>query len=81
MMTKDAISILQNLRLRAATLDERAALEVAIDALKRQPDFQNIGRKGGLATKATHSPEYFRRIGKLGGRPKKKHNGNPSQNR
>lgn len=60
---------------------EAEAIRAGIEALNRQPDFQKVGRKGGLATKASHGPEYFRRIGKLGGRTKKKQNGNPSQNR
>ena len=54
------------------TSEEAEAIRTGIEALKHLPDFQKIGRKGGLATKATHDPEYFRRIGKLGGRPAKK---------
>jgi hypothetical protein len=80
MTIKELISILRNLQRKAITPDECSSLEMAIHILLRQPDFQKLGRKGGLATKAAHKPDYFRRIGKLGGR-RKKQNGNPSQNR
>jgi len=52
--------------------DAREVMKYAIQAIRRLPNFQTLGRKGGLATKATHKPDYFRRIGKLGGRSKKK---------
>ena len=71
MTIKELISILRNLQRKTITPDECSSLEMAIDILERQPDFQQLGRKGGLATKAAHKPDYFRRIGKLGGRPKK----------
>lgn len=80
MMVNEVISILRNLQRGRITPDECSALEMAIFILERQPNFQKLGRKGGLATKATHKPNYFRRIGKLGGRPKHKQNGNPAQN-
>jgi hypothetical protein len=59
--------------------EAREALKYAVQAIQGRPDFQTLGQKGGLATKATHKPDYFRRIGKLGGR-RKKQNGNPAQN-
>jgi hypothetical protein len=52
--------------------EAREALKYGIQVIHCQPDFQKLGRKGGLATKAAHKPDYFRRIGKLGGRPSKK---------
>lgn len=81
MNTRELIAILRNLQRGKITPDKCTALEMAIDILEGLPDFEKLGRKGGLATKATHKPDYFRRIGKLGGRAKKKQNGNPSQNR
>ena len=79
MTIKELISILRNLQRKTITPDECSALEMAIHILLRLPDFHKLGRKGGLATKATHKSDYFRRIGKLGGR-RKKQNGNPAQN-
>lgn len=31
-----------------------------------------IGKKGGSNTKKKHGPNHFKKIGKLGGRPRKK---------
>jgi hypothetical protein len=85
MNLKDAIRILENIHRDALrgvikltgpkgatrAFEQEDALRIAIKTLQGLPDFGKLGRKGGLATKASHGPEYFRRIGKLGGRPKK----------
>lgn len=55
------------------SFDFAIALKKAIQAVNRQPNFSLLGRRGGNITKGLHSKDYYRRIGRLGGRPRIKH--------
>lgn len=50
----------------------RDALQLAILAVQKQPNFARLGKKGGESTKKKYGVAHLRRVGKLGGRPRKK---------
>lgn len=50
-------------------LDEPArAVQPSERSVSPHLDFREYGRRGGMKTKTTHPPEYYREIGRLGGR-------------
>jgi hypothetical protein len=72
MTKKEAIGILINLRCLVPTLDvkrEREALDLAIAALKAQPNYKRLGAKGGSATFKRFGKKGMKKFGKQGGRP------------
>lgn len=62
----------KNLRYVEITDESFEALDAAIRAVRKQPDLVRLGKKGGEATKKKYGVAHLRRVGKLGGRPRKK---------
>jgi hypothetical protein len=72
MTKKEAISLLVDLRSLISEPDvkrEREALDLAIAALKAQPNYKRLGAKGGKATFKRFGKKGMKKFGKEGGRP------------
>src|ERR1700730_5945405 len=72
MTKKEAIRILIDLRDLVSQPDtkrEAEAIDLAIAALKTQPNYKRLGTRGGKATFKRFGKKGMKKFGKLGGRP------------
>lgn len=63
---REALDALKKL---APTSEESRAIEQELTAVGVLTDFRDYGRKGGLKLKQERGLDYYKRIGKKGGRP------------
>lgn len=68
-MRTEVRQALDTLKELEPTPEESRTIEQELTTAGVLIDFRDYGRKGGLKLKRERGPDYYKRIGKMGGRP------------